>query len=298
MGARAGRCGFTLIELLVVIGIVAVLMALLLGAVQQARAAAARLKCANNLAQLGLALHGHHDTTGALPPGVTPDRANELYPRMSWHTRLLPHLEQKPLWDVTAAAYTQSRDPFAAPPHTGLATPLAVFGCPLDSRTQAPQYAREKRWVALTSYVGVLGTDLFHPNGVLYAGSKTRLVDISDGTSNTVMVGERPPSSDMWYGWWYAGVGQLQTGSPDMLLGVREINTGGYVNWFCPATPYEFAAGRLDDQCSVFHYWSLHPRGAQFLSADGSVHFLTYSAATILLALATRAGGESASPDW
>ncbi len=298
MDARTDRRGFSLIELIVVIGIISVLMALLLAAVQQTRSAAARIKCANNLVQLGLALHSYHDVAGAFPPGVTPDAANEMYPRMSWAARLLPYVEQKPLWDLTTAAYAQSRDPFVSPPHTGLATPVEVFGCPLDDRTRTAQFARSKRWVALTSYVGVLGTDLLHPNGVLYVGSKTRLSDISDGTSTTIMVGERPPSNDMWYGWWYAGVGQLQTGSPDMLLGVREVNTGGYQNWFCAAGPYTFTAGRLSDQCSVFHYWSLHPGGSQFLCADGSVHFLSYSAVALLPALATRSGRESVSPDW
>ncbi len=294
MSRRTQRFGFSLIELVVVIGILSILMSLLLGAVQRTRAASARLQCQNNLMQLGLALHGYHDAIGSLPAGVTKDMPSEQYPRMSWHTRLLPYIEQKSLWDQATAAYGATRSPFVSPPHSGLASPVSVFGCPVDPRTRTSQFARDSRWVALTSYVGVNGTDLFHSDGVLYLGSKTRFSDVIDGTSNTIAVGERPPSSDMWYGWWYAGVGQLQTGSGDMLLGVREINTGGYLNWFCPAGPYLFSDGRFNDQCAMFHFWSPHPGGANFAFADGSVHFLTYSADSILPALATRSGGEVA----
>jgi prepilin-type processing-associated H-X9-DG protein len=104
--------------------------------------------------------------------------------------------------------------------------------------------------------------------------------------------GERPPSADFWYGWWYAGYGQAGTGSADMLLGVRERNLGGPFVSDCPAGPYHFREGRADNQCDLFHFWSLHPGGAHFLFADGSVRFLAYSADAILPALATRAGGE------
>jgi hypothetical protein len=78
----------------------------------------------------------------------------------------------------------------------------------------------------LASYAGILGTDLFAVDGVLYLDSRVRFTDVADGTGTTLAVGERPPSADFWYGW-YAGVGQRQTGSGDMLLGVRERNTGG-----------------------------------------------------------------------
>jgi len=99
-------------------------------------------------------------------------------------------------------------------------------------------------------------------------------------------------SADFWYGWWYAGFGQRGTGSADLLLGVRERNVGGGYVSSCPPGPYHFQPGCVDQQCDLFHFWRLHPGGAHFLYADGSVHFLTYEADRVLPALATRAGGE------
>lgn len=114
-----------------------------------------------------------------------------------------------------------------------------------------------------------------------------------------MIVGERPPSSDFWYGWWYAGYGQAATGSVDMLLGARERNAAEADTQACPSGPYQFQAGQLDNFCDLFHFWSLHGAGANFLAADGSVHYLGYFGANVLPALATRMGGEAvAAPDW
>ena len=111
--------------------------------------------------------------------------------------------------------------------------------------------------------------------------------------SNTLMIGERPPSADNWYGWWYAGLGQAASGSPDMLLGASEINDGANHATSCPAGPYEFSPGAIDEQCHLFHFWSLHPGGSHFVLADGSVQFYSYSVDPILIpAMATKAGGE------
>lgn len=120
-----------------------------------------------------------------------------------------------------------------------------------------------------------------------------RFTDITDGTSNTLLVGERPPSKDLWYGWWYAGFGAGGNGTADMVLGVREnIPPGDAFIPDCGGLPARFAPGRIDNMCDAFHYWSLHSGGANFLFADGSVRFLAYSADAVLPALATRAGGE------
>ncbi len=295
---RMPHRGFTLLELLVVIAIIGILLALLLPAVQKVRSTAARIQCANNLKQLGLALHNYHDANSALPQGVTSEQPGEPYPRISWLARLLPYLEQDALWRATVGAYEYQQVPFADPPHVAFGTPVRVFSCPADSRTLDPQPTHGGRRPALTSYLGVLGTAYDQTDGVLFRDSRVRLTDITDGTSNTLMVGERPPSADLWYGWWYAGYGQAGSGSADMLLGVRERNFGGPYVAACPPGPYHFGPGRVTEQCDLFHFWSLHSGGAHFLFADGSVRFLRYEADGVLPALATRAGGEvGALPD-
>jgi prepilin-type processing-associated H-X9-DG protein len=281
-----------LIELMVVLAITAALLALLLPAVQRVRGVAARVQCANNLKQLGLALHQYHDSYGALPPGVTSRKPGEPFPRMAWLARLLPYIEQDQLWQATVAAYDAVPISYRNPPHLGFGIPLPVFSCPADPRTLQPQATHRERRPALTSYVGVLGIAYDDTDGMLFRDSRVRFADIMDGTSNTLMAGERPPSADFWYGWWYAGYGQAGTGSADMLLGVRERNFGGAYVASCPPGPYHFGPGKFDNQCDLFHFWSPHPGGANFLYADGSVHLLTYAADAVLPALATRAGGE------
>jgi prepilin-type N-terminal cleavage/methylation domain-containing protein len=289
------RHAFTLLELLVVIAIFAVLMGLLLPAVQKARDAAARVTCSNNLHQLGLAAHQYHDTMGSLPPGMRSLAvANQPYPFASWLTMLLPYIEQGVLWNATAVAYQQNRSPFKNPPHIGLATVVSTFGCPADPRVGAVQFApRDKFDVALTSYLGVEGQNLTSLDGVLFRDSAIRFADISDGTSNTLLAGERPASADLQFGWWYAGAGQRFSGSAEMVLGVREQNVLPVTKGSCPPGTYSYAPGSLGNQCDMFHFWSPHIGGAHFLFSDDSVHFLSYAAAPLLPALASRASGEA-----
>jgi prepilin-type processing-associated H-X9-DG protein len=131
---------------------------------------------------------------------------------------------------------------------------------------------------------------------VFYGGSRTRFSDIHDGTSNTLMVGERPPSKDFVFGWLFCGWGMLGgDGAGDGVLGVRERNASGHTLVVdCPKGPYNFKVGNIRENCVVFHFWSLHPGGAHFLFCDGSVRFITYDADPILPALATRSGQDTA----
>jgi prepilin-type N-terminal cleavage/methylation domain-containing protein/prepilin-type processing-associated H-X9-DG protein len=287
------RKAFTLIELLVVIAILAVLLGMLLPVVQMVRASAARLSCSNNLRQIGLALHSYHDTDGAFPPGASPGRLGEPLPFIFWTARLLPFVEQEPLWNVTLDAYAQQPHDPSTLPHYGIMTPEKIYSCPADGRLSMPQATHEGLRVALTSYLGVLGRNLWANDGVLFLSSRVRIAEVLDGTSNTLMAGERPPSPDFWYGWWYAGAGQGNTGSGDSVLGVEEVKLpdAPYTTG-CQAGPYHFMPGSLYEQCDLFHYWSLHNGGANFLFVDGSVRFLAYSANEIMPALSTRAGGE------
>ncbi|MBI1831625.1 MAG: DUF1559 domain-containing protein [Planctomycetes bacterium] len=286
------RGGVTLIELLVVIGIIAVLIALLAPAVQKVRASAARSECANNLRQVGLAVQQYHDKSRALPPGM---RVKTGMRFSSWLTQILPFVDQQNLWTTTLAAYQQAPSPFKNPPHVGLATVIPVYVCPADSRALVPQLAaRDKIMVAFTSYLGVSGKDLTTRDGVLFRDSQIRIADITDGVSNTLLAGERPASADFQFGWWYAGVGQRATGSADSVLGVYEQNALPVRAGSCAPGYYPFGPGSIGNECDMFHFWSRHPGGGHFLLADGSVRFLSYDAASILPALASRAGGESA----
>jgi prepilin-type N-terminal cleavage/methylation domain-containing protein/prepilin-type processing-associated H-X9-DG protein len=287
---------FTLIELLVVLAILAVLTGLLTAAVQKVRETANRTRCLNNLRQIGLALHGYHDAYQFLPPGVSGDSSAEPYPFLAWSGRLLPFVEQQALWAVTQQAFRQDRFFRDDPPHVGVATVLPVYACPSDPRVFTPADLGSGVRVALTSYLGVEGTNQFREDGLLYFNSRVRLSDVTDGTSNTLLVGERPASPDRRFGWWYGGWGQSMDGSADSVLGARERCM--LPDYSCPPGPYEYGPGNLRNPCDTFHFWSMHPGGAHFLFADGSVHFLPYSAAPILPALATRNGGEAAAlPD-
>jgi prepilin-type processing-associated H-X9-DG protein len=150
--------------------------------------------------------------------------------------------------------------------------------------------------VAVTSYLGVSGREsVADRSGMLFQDSATRLLDATDGTSNTLLLGERPPSADFQFGWWYAGTGQKLSGSADLVLGVREPNLQPIVSGSaCGPGNYPFQAARgFDDPCGTFHFWSPHPGGSNFAMADGSVRFLRYSADPIMPALATRDGDEA-----
>ena len=104
-------------------------------------------------------------------------------------------------------------------------------------------------------------------------------------------MGERPPSPDFWFGWWYSGLGQQNTGSGDMHLGVREMKAPGtdFLDE-CQSGPHTFKPGQRS-QCDVLHYWSYHPGGSVFSKCDGSVQFISYEQDNILPSLASRSDG-------
>jgi prepilin-type N-terminal cleavage/methylation domain-containing protein/prepilin-type processing-associated H-X9-DG protein len=289
----SGRRAFTLVELLVVLAIIGILLAFMLPAVQKARAAAARLECANHLKQIGLAAQSYHDTYRGLPPGMRFQNFKDKMTLSSWLTQILPFVDQQALWNAAVAAYKQESTPKSNPPHTPMSTVVPVFACPADGRASQVQFApKDKIKVALTSYLGVSGKDWSTKDGVLFRDSRVRFADITDGTSNTLLAGERPPSADFQFGWWYAGAGQKLTGSADMVLGVYEQNLLPVTAGSCPPGYYPFMPGSFSNQCDMFHFWSPHSGGAHFLFADGSVRFMSYAANPIMPPLASRAGGE------
>lgn len=291
-----GRGGITLIELLIVFAIVAVLLGLLLPAVEKIRESASRLKCQNSLMQLVLALHQYHDVRNSLPPGHRSSSNPDRMSQSGWTLSILPYIEQPALYANALAAYRIDPIPFHNPPHTGLSKPVPLFACFSDARTPGPAVSqRTHELVAFTSYLGVSGRDYSTHDGVLYQDSQVRFNSITDGLSNTLMLGERPPSADLQFGWWYSGIGQLYTGSADLVLGVREQNKLPILAGSpCGPGAYPYGPGRFNDPCSTFHFWSPHPGGGNFACVDGSVHFLSYAVDPFLPALASRAGGEVA----
>jgi prepilin-type N-terminal cleavage/methylation domain-containing protein len=297
--ARPRRRAFTLTELVVVLAIGATLAGLVLCGVLKARATAVRLQCQNNLRQIGLALHGYHDAHLAFPPAFS--TGSQRY--LSWMARILPYAEQDALWQQAEAAYRATDWPWAST-HPG-GTVVRLFVCPADPAAQdarsltlynpnpaSTHHGEVTVTVAFTSYLGNAGTDLRARDGVFAADAPVRLAQLTDGTSTTLLAGERPPSADRALGWWYAGPGQQLTGSADVVLGAAERNV---TRPDCPPGPYAFGPGRSDDPCAAFHYWSLHGGGGTFLLGDGAARFLPYSASGILPALATRQGGEPVS---
>jgi prepilin-type N-terminal cleavage/methylation domain-containing protein/prepilin-type processing-associated H-X9-DG protein len=290
------RTAFTLLELVVVVAIMAVVLALILPAIQQIRARSLRTQCANNLRQIILAAHLYHDAQGSFPAGIRFQDGNDQYLYMTWLTQLLPNLEHPGLWDATVRAYQQSPSPFPAnnPPHVGLSTVVKVFVCPADPMAGDIHRSRvEHMPVALATYLGVEGRDYTTTDGILFRDSAVRMGEITDGTSQTLFAGERPPSPDFQYGWWYAGTGQDTSGSVDATLGVRERDVLPFSEAPCLPGPYQFAAGDATNPCDIFHFWSHHTGGANFAFADGAVRFLAYSADPLMPALASRAGGEA-----
>jgi prepilin-type N-terminal cleavage/methylation domain-containing protein/prepilin-type processing-associated H-X9-DG protein len=306
-GSRAARnIGFTLLELVVVISIIGILMCLLLPAVQHSRESAARVECQNKVRQIGMALHLHHDIHRCLPPKAPSGDPYDPNILLHWHALILPQIDQAGLWTVSVEACRTDPVSYHNPPHVGHVTPLDTYVCPNDRRLRSPLSMPNGQLAAFSSYLGVagsvigsvqIGPNAFQPApGLLGQQPGPNFGEVTDGLSQTLMAGERPPPASGQAGRWYSGF-WLGNGTffpgPDGAMLIPALA-------FSPQDPCMpsgngFGPGRIDNPCDRYHFWSLHPGGGNFLFGDGSVRFFNYSAAPILPALATRSGNETVS---
>jgi prepilin-type N-terminal cleavage/methylation domain-containing protein/prepilin-type processing-associated H-X9-DG protein len=314
---RQRRTGFTLIELLVVIAIIAILIGLLLPAIQKVRGAAARTQCSNNLKQLGLALHNFHDANGHLPGNLRPTTPGSI--RMRWATYLLPYYEG----DNLLRNYDQTSN-WTTPQNVAVVSQrLKVLECPATPDNNRRDGAPETNWatiVATGDYAGIYGVDqqlvtaglaAVAGEGAVSRTRKLRFHDFSDGLSNTLHLTESAGKPDLYRqgkkigsypnprvnggGWCRpaSDIPALFGTTPDGLTspGPVAINaTNGIVQTTYPDPVYG-----IDGTGQVYGF---HEGGVNALQADGSVRFVRQSidfrtfAATV-----TRSGGEVATLD-
>jgi prepilin-type processing-associated H-X9-DG protein len=293
-------------ELLVVIAILAILLALLLPAVQKVREAANRLVCGSHLRQLAIGIHAFEQDHGRLPYntqryalGDWSWEYHQAQRNWSWLARLLPYIEQDALYrrgNIPQNTFGQSR--------AALATPIPLLFCPSDDARHRPVATDRNELggqpIALTNYKGVSGSNwcwgdwvFFGPSGScdgLHLGdglfwredqhTPLRLGQIRDGTSNTFMIGEDLPAKNAFCSWPYANhaVGTCGIGP-----NARRADGAEY-----PVRDWE----------NVYSFRSRHPGGLQFAYADGSVRYVkNHIALSIYRALASRAGGEVVADD-
>jgi hypothetical protein len=282
------RRGATLVEALAVIAVFAVLVGLLLPAVQDVRAAAARVACANTLRQIGLACHQHHEVYGRFPPRPAPVFSQAP----SWLGQVLPYLGEQPLTDRVTAEFRRSPDPLALPLHATLHAVVKAFVCPADGRLAGPQPGPDGVTAAFTSYVAVSGSGGRPLDGVMVLFGGKRMADVTDGASNTVVVGERPPRDRFDIGRWLFNSADRNGIEGNTHLPAVTTTADPVCN---PSTSYvvRFGPGRADNPCDVWHFWSLHRRGGHWGFADGAVRFLPYTARDLLPALASCDDGEA-----
>jgi prepilin-type N-terminal cleavage/methylation domain-containing protein/prepilin-type processing-associated H-X9-DG protein len=329
------RRAFTLIELLVVIAIIAILIGLLLPAVQKVRESAARMQCKNNLKQIGLALHAYHDREGQLPSGYLasnpagPDYTQDGGPGWGWAAKILPDLEQGTVYkqidftkDITdpvnAAVRQQVLKVFLCPSDGGQDTftvQTIAGGGTLANGPFTPLLDINSQPVVVAhgGYVGIFGNPEITPDpgfvtqdidpvtmqdlrgparrGIFYRNSPTQFRDITDGLSNTVMVGER--SSNLAYTTWTGSVtgaavpppvGSTSSGEGAPVLCLGHTGDASDVPPHTPNSP----VNHVDD------FWSYHAMGVNFLFCDGSVQSVTNTInPAIWWALGTRAGNDT-----
>ncbi len=294
---RKKRGGFTLIELLVVIAIIAVLVALLLPAVQAAREAARRASCKNNLKQIGLALHNYHDVHGVFPSGWV--GANAAGPHtglnspdligfnngFAWGAMILPYVESSPFYDQLNFLV-----PLTDPANASLIDyAMPTFQCPSDPKpntTGITDSFGNTFTLGTSNYMGIFGirdvddceigvgvtaTQQCTAEGVFYHNSKVSLRDITDGTSSTIMVGERTTfypnlnsRTNPFYGTWM-GLVPNSTEGAERFLGHCEHHPNH-------ALEEDSAGLSVGDPGDL---GSSHRGGAHFLLVDGSVRFIS-----------------------
>jgi prepilin-type N-terminal cleavage/methylation domain-containing protein/prepilin-type processing-associated H-X9-DG protein len=275
------RPAFTLIELLVVIAIIAILIGLLFPAVQKVREAANRIKCSNNLKQMVIGLHNRHDALGEFPPAYSAPGFN---PGWGWSTYLLPFVEQDNLYaqlKVDTLIFGLGGNPALPTQHPLSQTKLTLFRCPADA---APDLNPERLNFAMSNYRSVAGPityPVFVPDqdmgGVMFQNSAVRIADITDGTSQTLAIGECifdqriGKRACIW-----SGMSGLRDGAvwiSDVMWWVDEATA--QVNGTAPQA-----------------FSSRHPNGAMFAFCDGSVRlFRTGTDPNIVRWLAGRNDG-------
>lgn len=303
MRNMALRKGFTLIELLVVIAIIATLIGLLLPAVQKSRDAASRMNCQGQLKQIGLAALNYHDTAKAFPPGYTSSfdsNGTDLGPGWGWNAYLLPYMEEQSLFNKINFSLS-----IEAPVHaTVRTTSMKLLLCPSVVAPKSFPVGAKAPTGALTSTICDLPSSSYTGNfgvsepgvdgeGIFYRNSKISLTDITDGTSHTLLAGERSSkySETTWIGSVTGSKFSTPTGS---LLGFEIIEPANFVLSHVgemvngAATPLE-----------INNFSSNHSGVVNYLFADGHVKSLSSSVDyKTLKALATRDGGEAVSGDY
>lgn len=286
------RRGFTLIELLVVIAIIAILIALLLPAVQQAREAARRSQCKNNLKQIALGLHNYHETFGMFPfgtitringPAPAPGTSNS---RQNWFHMVLPYVEQGNFYKNVVVPRTQANEfPGGWPEAT---TVMNVFLCPSDpNNPKISQQGFHGNYLTChgSSDAGPANT-FARTDGMFYPLSSVKLDDVKDGTSNTLMIGEVKVQLDSIAA---SGAGNVVCGGTHDLRGRYHNSYHGNITFTTlrpPNTPVgdalQYCNGTPEMPCRACvsgnmetHARSWHTGGAQFALADGSARFIS-----------------------